>query len=92
VLYDNYSGVKYDKSYCKVFVDSEDNIWLGTENGLCFLNTRNKVVEYYTKESGKFRLNVNAVSSVFEIEKDIFWVSTDHGGINIINKKTGGNK
>jgi len=88
-LYGDYVGAKYDKSYCKIYIDSNDNVWFGTEIGLFFYNASLSAIEHYHSNSEKFRLNVNAISSVFELMEDVFLVATDHGGVNIIDKNTG---
>ena len=69
-----------------IYTDHNDNIWVGTFNGLNMLN----------KDASKFRtyrhfpqyensLSNNSVWAFLEVEPGIFWIGTD-AGISIFNK------
>jgi signal transduction histidine kinase/ligand-binding sensor domain-containing protein len=88
-LYNDYKGDLFNSTFCSVYVDSENNIWYGTEMGLFYHDQNRGKFTYYTQGVGNSSLNVNSISSILEIEKDIYFIATDHGGLNILNKKTG---
>ncbi|MGX5690639.1 hybrid sensor histidine kinase/response regulator transcription factor [Arcticibacter tournemirensis] len=76
----------------KLFIDKDDDLWVyavDQPRGVVHINPSNGVTEYYTTDSGRFRLNTNNIYSISEDNSGIIWVGTDHGGINLLNKKTG---
>lgn len=76
--------------YYNFFKDSDDDIWLySTTNphGITYLDTKTSRVEHYTKDSGKYRLKSNLISSVVEDDEGKIWIAADHGGIEVVNKK-----
>jgi len=87
VLIDNYKGDLLSTTFGNLLVDSDDNVWLGTEEGLFLLNTKTHKTEHFSQQSGQ--LNNDAVASIFEAGKDLIYIATDHGGLNIYNRHTG---
>jgi ligand-binding sensor domain-containing protein len=69
--------------------DHEQNIWIGTEDGLNHLDTKtNKIsqIKYsIEKENG---LQSKAVLDIFEDHKKRIWVGTWAGGIHLLYEKT----
>lgn len=76
-------------TFGNVVVDSEDNIWFCTENGLYLYDQQSGKFSHYVKGPDNRHLNENAVSDIEELGNGIYLIATDHGGINIFNKKTG---
>ncbi len=76
-------------TFGQIMVDSENNVWFCTENGLYFYNQKKDQIRHYVKGNSKNHLNEDAVSDILEIGNGIYLISTDHGGINIFNKNTG---
>ena len=73
----------------KIFVDKQDDIWAfisGYSSGIYYLSTNKNVHRHIDKDSGF--LNLNIVYNVIQDAQDRIWVATDHGGINLIDKKT----
>ncbi|MBN1596835.1 MAG: response regulator [Bacteroidales bacterium] len=87
-LLENYQADLFNTNFGAIYVDSDNNIWFGTENGLFYYDQLKDRFEHYKSNVNENRLNTNAVTSIFELEKDIFLIATDHGGLNIYNKKT----
>lgn len=88
-LFDVYYGDIYNTTFGSVYIDSEDNVWYGTESGLFLYEQKSGKFTHYTKGNSNKGLNVSAISSVLEIEKGIYIIATDHGGLNVLNKQTG---
>lgn len=88
-LYGNNVTDVQTTTFGQVIVDSEDNVWFCTENGLYFYDQNKDEFIHYVKGKGNKNLNENAVSDVQELGDGIYLIATDHGGINIFNKKTG---
>jgi signal transduction histidine kinase/ligand-binding sensor domain-containing protein len=76
-------------TFGQVYIDSENNVWFSTETGLFFYDQLSAKFQHFVKGSTNKNLNENAVTSVFEYEKGIYLIATDHGGINIYNKREG---
>lgn len=67
--------------------DNEDNIWIGTANGLHkYSLTARSYVKTYTAETGKLTSN-NISSLSFDKNKQL-WIGTEGGGANILNPVT----
>ena len=59
-----------------VFMDSTNNIWIATENGLNLYNPINKKFKRFTIENG---FPSNTIYKIVEEKENIFWVSTSNG-------------
>lgn len=85
----NYSAQSNSEPFGKMIIDSKDNIWIGTENGIYIYSIKSKTIEHLKKGSPGKSLNSNAVSGILEDENNIYWILTDHGGLNIYDRKSG---
>jgi signal transduction histidine kinase/ligand-binding sensor domain-containing protein/DNA-binding response OmpR family regulator len=73
-----------------ILVDSDDDVWLATLNdnqGLYYLSVKQNKFSHFTSSPGKITLNTNIVGGVVQDNQGMIWVGTDHGGVNIIDKK-----
>lgn len=71
-----------------LFIDTDGDIWLWALNSGVFLfRPQVNSVRQFNENSFPSRLNSNLVTQVVQDNKGLIWVSTDHGGINLINKK-----
>lgn len=69
-----------------IYTDHNDNIWVGTFNGLNMLNKdASKFRTYRHFPQSKNSLSNNSVWAFLEVEPGIFWIGTD-AGISIFNK------
>lgn len=67
--------------------DSEENIWVGTANGLHkYSLAARSYVKHYTSETGKLTSN-NISCLSFDKNKQL-WIGTEGGGANILNPAT----
>lgn len=79
---------KEDFQDFKLFVDRETDLWIYT------LNIQ-QGIDYYSTATGKKRaidkgaegLNSNLINGVLQDAKGQIWIATDHGGINLLDKK-----
>lgn len=72
----------------KIIEDKRSTIWIGTDRGLCFMDSKNEKFYKYKNETD------NAISSfgtsikdIFEDKKGIIWVATEKG-IRVFKSKT----
>lgn len=76
----------------RLFVDSSGDVWvygIGRHYGLAYYNVAKNSWTNYSSSATPFRLTNDVITSVEEDDRGNIWVGTDHGGVNIINKKTG---
>lgn len=74
----------------RLFVDKDDDVWVyspGQPYGAFFINPISGKVTHCGTDSEAFRLNNNLVSSIVQDNHGLIWLSTDHGGINLIDKE-----
>ncbi len=73
-----------------IYPDSEGDVWVYTSQApmpLVWFKPSTGSIEYIQEGSGTLSTNTDLFSSVVEDGNGNIWVGTDHGGINIINKK-----
>jgi signal transduction histidine kinase/CheY-like chemotaxis protein/ligand-binding sensor domain-containing protein len=84
----NEDEVKY--GVLEIFEDSQQNLWLGTEDAGLYLFDRN------TKKFTSFQHNVNVensissnkISAILEDSKNNLWIGTRDGGLNLFDRST----
>ncbi|MEP7377800.1 MAG: two-component regulator propeller domain-containing protein [Chitinophagaceae bacterium] len=70
------------------FIDNDGDIWLwGVNNGVFLFQPKCNSARQFNENSSPSRLNRNLVSQVVQDNNGLIWVATDHGGVNLINKK-----
>ena len=73
-------------AYC----DGEDDLWVyanASSKGIFYYNTRTNNLLHIDKGAGPHSLNTNIINGVIQDEKGLIWIATDHGGINLLDKK-----
>jgi len=79
-----------DAANYKIFIDRDGDAWIYSADkpkGVYLISRTNKSVKHYSTSSSP-RLNTNNIYSVSQDEKGIMWLGTDHGGINLLDKKS----
>lgn len=82
--------IKADSQQYDLYIDRQNDLWIyatGTGSGVYYFNPLSHQLLHFTKESSRNRLNNDVVYGITQDEKGIIWIGTDHGGINLINKK-----
>ncbi|WP_147676111.1 hybrid sensor histidine kinase/response regulator transcription factor [Algibacter pacificus] len=78
----------------RVFIDKDDDIWLGTQNGLFLVkqlkNQKFEVISLRDKMSVKLRnhTSTHRILSIYQSEDKLIWIGTDGGGLFSYNKNT----
>jgi len=73
-----------------IFIDKDDDLWVYSQNydgGVYFYSPRTKNKVWLGANSVPTRLTSNIVSGVNQDDNGIIWISTDHGGINLLDKR-----
>ena len=67
--------------------DRQENVWIGTySGGLCYVNPKQKT--YFKSYSTQEIAGIHPIISGFAETGNEWWLATDGGGINIMDKKT----
>jgi signal transduction histidine kinase/ligand-binding sensor domain-containing protein/DNA-binding response OmpR family regulator len=78
---------KGSKSY-ELFIDSDGDIWLWALNSGAFLfQPKFNSIRWFNENSSPSKLNSNLVGEIVQDNNGMIWLATDHGGVNLINKK-----
>ena len=86
-LYNQYQGEFLEYG---IFVDSDKDVWIYISNfarGIFYFNASKLDFHHFTISSPGIRLNTDIVGDVDQDNKGFIWIGTDHGGINLIDKK-----
>lgn len=82
--------IKKEGLLFNLVVDSDDDLWVYTPtepNGVFFLDQKTKELSHFNKSSSGVSLNNSLVRGLVEGADGTIWLGTDHGGINLIDKK-----
>ncbi|WCT10745.1 hybrid sensor histidine kinase/response regulator transcription factor [Mucilaginibacter jinjuensis] len=74
----------------KIFIDKQDDIWAfvpSYSSGVYYFNPVKNICRHIDKGAGNTHLNTDVISNVIQQDKNHIWVATDHGGINILDKR-----
>ncbi len=75
-------------SYFNIFIDSDDDIWALDKivaSGAIHISSKTRKIEYINTSS-KYPLDNDIVTGYEQDSDGKIWVTTDHGGINLIDK------
>ncbi|MFD1144804.1 two-component regulator propeller domain-containing protein [Larkinella insperata] len=70
--------------------DADGDLWiyvLRANLGVFHFNTRQQTFTKIHREAGNTRLNSNIIQGIVEGNQGQIWIGTDHGGINLLDKK-----
>ncbi|CAN5789103.1 two-component regulator propeller domain-containing protein [soil metagenome] len=71
-----------------LIIDSDGDIWLWHyANGIFLFHPPDNSIRSFNVNSFPTRLSSNLVSQVVQDNSGLIWVATDHGGVNLIDKK-----
>lgn len=72
----------------RLTVDSDNDLWLNNDRnyGCFYFNISTKKLEPINNGS-RIKLKSNIVRQIVQDDKGIIWIGTDHGGVNLIDKK-----
>lgn len=74
----------------RLFIDSQDEQWIfgsGIVNGIYRFNPVGNTLQQVASNEGTAVLSSNIILDVAEDNKGLIWIATDHGGLNILNKR-----
>ncbi len=75
-----------------LFIDGQGDLWitsLGVFKGVLWYHPSTNSFRQLAQDAGEHRLNSNIGLSALQDRRGMIWMATDHGGINIIDKRDG---
>lgn len=84
-----YNGYKKENYFYYLYADSDDEIWIYADapmDLLCYSPANNTLRKYVQGNTNR-HLNNSLIRGIIEQSPGYIWIGTDHGGINILNKK-----
>lgn len=80
--------VSNDVHVHKIFRQSADEYWLGTENGIYIFNIKNYVTKVISKDySNPYSISDNVISTIFRDKEGGIWIGTFFGGVNYYSQQ-----
>ncbi|AYL95536.1 hybrid sensor histidine kinase/response regulator transcription factor [Mucilaginibacter celer] len=79
------------EGYYAITVDRDNDLWLYSPNfnsGTYYYCPTSGKFMHITDEPGAVKLKSNNISTVLQADDGLMWIATDHGGINLLDKKT----
>ena len=77
--------------YYSLTVDRDNDLWFYTlyaESGIFYYRPSTGALRHIDKESAGAKLNAKVINNIIQTDDGLIWIATDHGGINILDKKT----
>ena len=74
----------------KIYIDNQDDLWAfapSYSSGVYYLNSRTTALKHIGKGAAPDHLNTDVISNVIQDDKNRVWIATDHGGVDLLNKK-----
>ena len=71
-------------------VDRDNDLWLNTTNfdeGVYYYSPSSGIFRHICKESAQTKLKSNVISNIVQADDGLIWIGTDHGGVNVLDKK-----
>ena len=76
---------------CTLFIDRDGDLWVssnGVFKGTLFYRPATREFRHFALDAGNHLLNSNIVLTALQDGKGQIWLATDHGGVDIIDKRT----
>lgn len=84
--------IENDGENFRLFIDSSNDVWVYSESAslgaACYIPSKNRIVRY-AENGGDYAIVNNVVKDIVQDSIGSIWIGMDHGGINVIDKKTG---
>nr|WP_294946456.1 hybrid sensor histidine kinase/response regulator transcription factor [uncultured Mucilaginibacter sp.] len=77
--------------YYSITVDKDGDLWVFNPNmdsGAYYYSPLTGRFRRFAKESAEAPLMSNIITNIIQADDGLIWISTDHGGINVLDKKS----
>ncbi len=80
-----------ESSDYRLYMDKDDDLWIyaasNTAKGVFCYTTSTGGLRHISKSGTGARLNTDIVNGIIQGAEGLIWIATDHGGINLLDKK-----
>ena len=77
-----------NKESYNLMIDNDGDVWLWSfAHGAFLFSPGHNSVKQFTDKSSPYKLSSNMVSQIIQDRNGMIWMSTDHGGLNLVNKR-----
>ena len=76
--------------FYSLMADNDGDLWVyasSANSGVYYFRPQKNILSHIDKTSAGAKLNANIVNNVYQADDGLIWIATDHGGINLIDKK-----
>ncbi|SDT04415.1 Signal transduction histidine kinase [Mucilaginibacter mallensis] len=76
--------------YYSLLIDRDDDLWFYAsyiESGVFYYKPSTGTLLHIDKESAGLKLKANVINNIIQADDGRIWISTDHGGISVLDKK-----
>jgi signal transduction histidine kinase/ligand-binding sensor domain-containing protein/DNA-binding response OmpR family regulator len=83
-------AVNNKDGYYSITVDKDGDLWLYNPNfdsSACYYSPSSGAFRRITDQSAGAKLKSNIITNIIQADDGLIWIATDHGGINVLNKK-----
>ncbi|MCR8557210.1 response regulator [Mucilaginibacter sp. BJC16-A38] len=73
-----------------LIVDRDNDLWFYAsygDLGAFYYKPSTGTLRHFDKESAGAKLTTNIISNIIQADDGLIWIATDHGGINVLDKK-----
>lgn len=81
-----YENTKFSRAINKIYVDKEENVWIGSKNGIQVITSTKDTLILKASMIDERGLSDNNVLSFQEDDFGKMWIGTRNGGLNILDK------
>lgn len=72
-----------------VYIDKNDNVWLGTDGGVALYNTSTRSINKFVHDpDNPESIRRGAIHSIYQMRNGEIWFATSQGGISILDVKS----
>lgn len=69
-----------------IFIDKNDNVWIGTNNGLALFNPEKETFTVFKHDPRiKNSLSANFIFTITQLKNGQLWIGTEKGGVSILD-------
>lgn len=89
-IFEFHNHNKNMKTTCRIFSDADGDVWLFAppmDLGVFLYRMQENHLERLSTKGASLRLNSNSISDIVQDDAGLVWIASDHGGINIVDKK-----
>lgn len=72
-------------------IDRQNDLWIyhnASDIGVYLFNPQTKQLKHFSRQSSTSKLKSNIVNNIIQDDTGMIWIATDHGGVNLLDKKT----